>query len=82
MAEITIEDQMEALNDMFQSAGWELFIEDMTVQLKGIDNVDGVKGEQQLGHRQGMCQILRGVIGYEEIAKQVHEQAGSDEETV
>lgn len=83
--EISFQDQAEVLKDMFQSAGWEIFMADMTAQLEAIDNADGIKGEQALGHRQGQVQILRGVVNYEKIVDQVlaqNEQDSSDEETV
>lgn len=59
----------EALLTMFMSDGWRYFIEDVTSNLDGVNSLDNVVGEQQLGFRQGQVSALRGIVAYEDAIK-------------
>lgn len=72
----------DALFEMFASEGWQYFIEDAQRNLEGVNHLDSIIGEQQLGFRQGQVSTLKGLIGYEDTLRTAAQQYTEDTATV
>ena len=69
MSDVFTPEVQDALVSMFSSEGWVYFIEDVQKNLNGINTLDGIRGEQQLGIMQGQLQVLRGILTYEDTIR-------------
>lgn len=74
------DDIYDDLKTMFMSNGWNYFLEDVKENLKGVNTLSDIQGEQQLGMKQGQVAILQGIIKYEDTIDQVRQQAQIDAE--
>lgn len=74
------DDIYDDLKTMFMSNGWNYFLEDVKENLKGVNTLSDIQGEQQLGMKQGQVAILQGIIKYEDTIDQVRQQTQIDAE--
>lgn len=59
----------DRLFELFATEGWKVFMEDVQQNLDGVNHLDNIVGEQQLGFRQGQVAVLRGIVQYEDAIR-------------
>ena len=79
MDNFTTEIQDELIN-LFASSGWALFLEDAKANQTSINTLSGIKGEQDLGFKQGQLAVLQGILGYEDTIRTIAEEVKTEDE--
>ena len=57
--------QLELYMDLFTTAGWKLFMQDLTEAAEGLANIEGIKDAKELHTRQGEVMAMARIINME-----------------
>lgn len=74
-----IEQYFRDLNDLFRSAGWAIFIEDITESLASVDSIVSTKDEQDLFFRKGQIAVLSSILNMENQVAAAKEDAEAND---
>lgn len=66
--------------DLFQSAGWKQFVEEITQNAVALNNVEQVKDNDDLRTRQGQLTILANILNFPATIENVYNEVTTTQE--
>lgn len=68
--------------DLFASAGWTQFIEDLTDTLQSVDDIESIHDANEFYNRKGQIQILRRILNFKDMIEQSYKEQTDAEENL